>query len=54
MTRTEAIDELRKLNDETPREKKASEAVAILEEVLIAHSFADVVEEFRKLDVEWA
>ncbi|MCQ0987567.1 hypothetical protein [Jiella marina] len=54
MSRTEAIDEPRKLKDAAPREKKASDAVAILEEVLIAHGFADVVEELRKLDVEWA
>ncbi|MCQ0986376.1 hypothetical protein [Jiella marina] len=54
MSRTKAIDSLRNLKDATPRERKASDAVAILEEVLIAHGFADVVEEFRKLEVEWA
>ena len=54
MSRTEAIEALQKLNDATPREAKLSEAVAILEEVLIAHGFADVVEAFRALDVQWA
>ncbi len=54
MSRTEALEALRKLKDTTPREAKLSEAVAILEEVLIAHGLADVVEAFRALDVEWA
>jgi hypothetical protein len=54
MTRTEAIESLRRLKDASPREAKLSEAVAILEEVLIAHGLADVVEAFRALDVEWA
>lgn len=54
MTRTEAIEALRKLRDTAPREAKLSEAVAILEEVLIAHGLADVVEAFRALEVEWA
>ncbi|WP_176223078.1 hypothetical protein [Aurantimonas sp. 22II-16-19i] len=54
MTRTEAIEALRQLKDTTPREAKLSDAVAILEEVLIAHGLADVVEAFRELEVEWA
>ena len=54
MNRTEAIEALRRLKDATPREAKLSEAVAILEEVLIAHGLADVVEAFRELEVEWA
>ncbi len=54
MSRTEAIEALRKLKDARPREANLSEAIAILEEVLIFHGFADVVEAFRALDVEWA
>ena len=54
MTRTEAVEELRKLKNATPREVKLSDAVAILEQVLITHGLADVVEAFCDLDVEWA
>ncbi|WP_176222993.1 hypothetical protein [Aurantimonas sp. 22II-16-19i] len=54
MTRLQAIEALRQLKDTTPREAKLSEAVAVLEDVLIAHGLADVVEAFRELDVEWA
>lgn len=54
MTRTEAVDALRALKDATPREARTSDAVAILEEVLIAHGLADVVDAFRELEVEWA
>ncbi|MCE7026391.1 hypothetical protein [Jiella avicenniae] len=54
MKRSEAIEALRQLKDATPREAKLSEAVAILEEVLLTHGFADVVEAFRALDPEWA
>lgn len=54
MTRTEAIEALRQLKDAKPREAKLSDAVAVLEETLIAHGLADVVEAFRALDVEWA
>lgn len=54
MTRTEAIEALRALKDATPPEARTSDAVAILEEVLIAHGLADVVEAFRELEVEWA
>ncbi len=54
MSRTEAIEALRQLQNATPREAKLSDAVAVLEEVLIAHGLADVVKAFRALEVEWA
>ncbi len=54
MSRTDAIEALRQLHEATFREAKLSDAVAILEEVLIAHGLADVVEAFRGPDLEWA
>ncbi|MCB8835912.1 hypothetical protein [Aurantimonas sp. VKM B-3413] len=54
MSRTEAITELAKLAAATPPELRLSDAVAVLEDVLISHGLGDVAEAFRALDLEWA